>query len=102
MVLIHPGSSSAVLPLFTSPRWHDAGTMLLQANKIMVQTYLDHYCIDTTLDNDQRTETLRHATENPNQANEVSAEMHLTHTQLFYLNGDKHEAYRHLELYLDD
>ena len=27
--------------------------------------------------------------------------MHLTQAQLFYFNGDKHEAYRHLKLYLD-
>jgi len=31
----------------------------------------------------------------------VSTEMHLIFAQLFYFNGDKQQAYHHLELYLD-
>ena len=53
------------------------------------------------MDIDQRTEILCHANTYSNQVDEVSTEMYLTHAQLFCFNGDKHEAYRHLELYLD-
>ena len=76
--------------------------MLLQANEGTAQTYLEQYCTFTTLDVDHRTQILCHATYHSNQVDEVTTtEMHLTQAQLFYFNGDKHEAYRHLELYLD-
>ena len=71
------------------------------ANKAMAQTCLEQYCTDTTLAIDKRTEILCHAKMCSLQVDEVSTEMHLTQAQLFYFNGDKHEAYRHLELYLD-
>ena len=67
----------------------------------MAQTYLEQYCADTTLTIDQRTELLCHAETYSLQVDEVSTEMYLTQAQLFYFNGDKREAYRHLELYLD-
>ena len=68
----------------------------------MAQTCLEQYCTDTTLDIDQCTKILSHATYHFNQVDEVSTtEMQLTQAQLFYFNGDKHEAYHHLELYLD-
>ena len=77
------------------------GTMLSQANKSMAQTYLEQYCADTTLTIDQRTETLCHAKICSLQVDGVSTETHLTQAQLSYFDGDKNEAYRHLELYLD-
>jgi len=77
------------------------GTMLSLQHEAMAQTYLERYCNDITLDIDQRKEILRNATQHSNQVDEVSTEMHLTQAQLFSFNGDKHEAYRHLELYLD-
>ena len=76
--------------------------MLLQANEGTAQTYLEQYCTFTTLDVDHRTQILCHATYHSNQVDEVTTtEMHLTQAQLFYFNGDKQQAYRHLELYLD-
>jgi len=78
---------------------HDS--MLPRANKAIAQTYLEQYCTDTTLDIDQRTAILRHATEHSNHVDEVSTKMHLTRAQLFYFNGNKQQAYYHLELYLD-
>ena len=77
------------------------GTMLPGASKTMAQTYLEQYCTDTSLDIDQRTVILRHATEHATQVDRVSTEMHLIHAQVFYFNGGKRQAYRHLELYLD-
>jgi tetratricopeptide (TPR) repeat protein len=73
-----------------------------QANEGMAQTYLEQYCTDTTLDIDQRRQILCYATEHSTQLDEFPTEMHLAQAQLFYFNGGKHEAYRHLELYLDD
>ncbi len=76
--------------------------MLPRANEVMAQTCLEQYCTDTILNIDQRTHILHLATEHSNQAaDEVSTEMHLTQAQLFYFNGDKQQAYNHLELYLD-
>jgi len=77
------------------------GTMPSQANIAMAQTYLEQYYTDTTLDIDQRTEIIRHATDHSLQVHIVSTDMHVTQAQLFYFNGIKHETYRHLELYLD-
>jgi len=77
------------------------GTILPQANEVMAQTYLEQYCTDTTLDIDQRAEILCHAKKSSFQVHIVSTEMHLTQAQLFYFNGDKQQAYHHLELYLD-
>jgi tetratricopeptide (TPR) repeat protein len=95
-------SIQALHQLYLSATRPDS-TMLPQANTAMAQTYLEQYCTDTTLDIDQRTQILRQATEHSNQVDEVSTtDMHLTQAQLFYCNGDKDEAYRHLELYLDD
>jgi len=68
----------------------------------MAQTCLEQYCTDTTLDIDHRSEILSHATYHFNQVEEVSTtEMQLIQAQLFYFNGDKQQAYHHLELYLD-
>jgi len=81
-----------------------------KAFEAMAQTYLEQYCIDTTLTIDQRTQILCHAKMYSLQAKMyslqevdgvLSTEMHLAKAQLFYFNGDKHEAYHHLELYLD-
>ena len=58
------------------------------------KTYLEQYCTDTTLTIDQRTQILSHATDHSNL-------VPLTQAQLFYFNGDKQQAYHHLELYLD-
>ena len=80
---------------------HLDGTMPPQANIAMAQTYLEQYCTDTTLTIDQRTEILCRVKPYSLKVDDVSTEMHLTQAQLFYFNGDKHEAYRHLELYLD-
>ena len=77
------------------------GKMLLQANEAMAQTYLEQYCNDTTLTINQRTHILRHATEYSVQVDEDSTEMQLILAQLFYFHGKTHEAYGHLELYLD-
>ena len=77
------------------------GTMLPRANEAMAQTCIEQYCTDTNLDMNQRTEILSHAKMYSLQVHIVSTEMHLTQAQLFYFNGDKHEAYHHLELYLD-
>ena len=77
---------------------------LSQANEAMAQTYLEQYCTDTTLDIDQQNEILRHATDHSilcHVADEVSTEMHLIHAQLSYFDGNKQQAYHHLELYLD-
>jgi len=71
-----------------------------QAKKAIVQTYLEQYCTDATLDIDQRTEILCQA-KMASLLDEVSTEMHLTRAQLFCFNGDKRQAYYHLELYLD-
>jgi len=93
-------SIEALRQLFLSSTRPHGGTILLQANNAMAQTYLEQYCTDTILDIDHRTQILRHAIDHSNQFDEVSTEMHLTQAQLFFFNGDKHEAYRHLELYL--
>jgi len=77
------------------------GTMAPQANGAMAQTYLEQYCTDATLDTDQRTKILRHATDHSILVHETPNEMHLTQAQLFYFNGDKQQAYHHLKLYLD-
>ena len=87
------------LSCLSSTRPH--GTMLSQANEATAQTYLEQYCTVTTLDIDQRTEILCNATNHSNKVDEVSTERHLTQAQLFYFNGDKQQAYNHLELYLD-
>jgi len=76
-------------------------TMLSQANEATAQTYLEQYCTDTTLTIDQRTQTLCQAKMYSFRVHTVSTEMHLTHAQLSYFNGDKQQAYHHLELYLD-
>ena len=68
----------------------------------MAQTYLEQYCIDTTMDIDQRTYILCHATDHSNQVDEIPIKMHITHAQLFYFNCDKQQAYHHLELFLDN
>ena len=94
-------SIEALRQLFLSSTRPHGGTILLQANNAMAQTYLEQYCTDTILDIDHRTQILRHAIDHSNQFDEVSTEMHLIRTQLFYFNGDKHEAYCHLKLYLD-
>ena len=75
--------------------------MSRHANIAMAQTYLQQYCTDTTSDIDQRTKILYHAKMYSSRVDEVSTEMNLTQAQLFYFNGAKHEAYHHLELYLD-
>ncbi len=67
----------------------------------MALSYLEQYCTDTTLDIDQRTQILCHAKRHSFQDHIVTTETHLTQAQLFYFNGDKYEAYHHLELYLD-
>ena len=81
---------------------HIDGTMPPQANIAMAQTYLEQYCTDTTLTIDQRTQILCRVKTHSLliQVDDVSTEMYLAQAQLFYFNGDKHEAYRHLELYL--
>ena len=84
------------------PSTRPESTMLHEANEGMAQTYLEQYCTDTTLTIDQRTQLLCHATDHYNQVDEISTKRHLTQAQLFYFNGDKLQAYRHLELYLDD
>jgi len=94
-------SIEALRQLFLSSTRPHGGPILLQANKAMAQTYLEQYCTDTTLDIDHRTQILRHAIDHSNQVDEVSTEMHLTQAQLFYFNGDKQQAYRHLKLYLN-
>jgi len=75
------------------------GTMLSplihKIHETMANTYLEQYCTDNTLDIDQRTDILRHATDHSNLV------VPLTQAQLFYFNGDKQQAYHHLELYLD-
>jgi len=76
------------------------GMMLPQVNEAMIETYIEQYCTNNTLDIDQRTEILCHV-KTYLQAREISTQMHFIRVQLFYFNGDKHEAYRHLELYLD-
>ena len=77
------------------------GTMLSLQHEAMAQTYLEQYCADTTLTIDQRTQTLCQAKMYSFRVHTVSTEMHLTHAQLSYFNGDKQQAYHHLELYLD-
>ena len=42
----------------------------------MAQTYLEQYCIDTTMDIDQRTYILCHVTDHSKQVDEISNEMH--------------------------
>jgi len=71
-------------------------------HEAMAQTYLEQYCTDTTLTIDQRTETLGHAKMSSFRVHILSTKMHLIFAQLFYCNGDKRQAYHHLELYLDD
>jgi hypothetical protein len=48
----------------------------------LARTYIEQYCTDTSLDIDQRTELLRHATDHANQFDEVSTNIHLTQAQL--------------------
>ena len=67
----------------------------------MALTYLEQYCTDNALDIDQRTETLCHANMYFSRRHIDCTEMILISAQLFYFNDDKHESYRHLELYLD-
>ena len=76
---------------------HEDDTIVFQANEEMALSYLEQYCTDTALDIDQRKEILCHAT----RLHIDCTEMYVAQAQLFYFNGDKHEAYRHLELYLD-
>ena len=77
------------------------GTMGPQVNKVMAQTYLEQYCTDNTLDIDQRGEILCHANRQSSRIHFVTTKMQLIYAQLFYFNGDKQQAYHHLELYLD-
>ena len=67
----------------------------------MALTYLEQYCTDNALDIDQRTETLCHANMYFSRRHIDCTEMILISAQLFYFNDDKHESYRHLELYMD-
>jgi len=79
-------------------------TMASQAKGAMVQTCLEQYCADTTLDIDQRTgniEILCQVKINSLRNRIISPEIHFTQAQLFYVNGDKQQAFHHLELYLD-
>jgi len=77
------------------------GSTLYLVDEGMAQTYLEQYCTDTTLDIDQRTEILCKAKMSSLRVHFISTEMHLIFAQLFYVNGDKRQAYYHLELYLD-
>jgi tetratricopeptide (TPR) repeat protein len=82
-------------------------TMAHQANEERAKAYLERYCTDTTLDIYRRTEILCHAAKHSVLVlrhvaeGKVSTEIHILDAQLFYFNGEKHEAYRRLELYLD-
>ena len=80
-------------------------TMTPQANEAMAQTYLERYCTDTTLDIDQRSKILCHAADHAAMVkvaeDKFSSEMHLIDAQLYYFEGNKEQAYLHLELYLD-
>ena len=77
------------------------GTMLPRTNGGIAQTYLEQYCTDTNVDINQRTQILSHTKMYSLQVHIVSTEMHLTQAQLFYFNGDKQQAFHHLELYMD-
>ena len=57
----------------TLNKWDQSIQALPQANEAMAQTYLEQYCTDTSLDIDQRTEILRHATDHANQFDEVAS-----------------------------
>jgi hypothetical protein len=71
----------------------------------MAQTYLERYYTDTTLDIDQRSKYLCHAADHAAMVkvaeDKFSSEMHLIDAQLYYFEGNKEQAYLHLELYLD-
>ena len=69
-------------------------------NEEMAQTYLEPYCTGTNLIIDQRTQILHYAIDHSEQVHKVSPEMHLIRAQLSYFNGDKRQAYHHLELCL--
>jgi hypothetical protein len=75
--------------------------ILPQAQEAIAQTYLEQYCTDNTLDIDQRGEILCHANRQSSRIHFVTTKMQLIYAQLFYFNGDKQQAYHHLELYLD-
>ena len=72
-----------------------------QADEAIAKTYLERYCTDVTLGITKRTLLLQFATMHAQRVDAVTTDMHLIRAQLFYFNGDKHQAYRHLELYLD-
>jgi len=74
-----------------------------KANEVLAKTYLEQYCVDDALDTDQRREVLKLATSYSRKAkpSEITTGMHLTRSQLFYFNNDKHRAYQHLKKYLD-
>jgi len=96
--------STEYLKKLTLSESRQNSTMLSQANKAMTETYLEQYCTDTTLDVDQRTQKLQLATYNAQSVHEAAYDMYLIRAQLFYFNdgdGDKHQAYQQLELYLD-
>ena len=76
-------------------------TLLSQADEAMAQAYLEQYCTDVTLGIPKRTQMLQFATMHAQSVDAVTTDMHLLRAQLFYFNGDKHQAYRQLELYLD-
>ena len=71
------------------------------AHKAMAQTYLEQYCADNTLDIDQRRDILKLATAYSQDDVETTVDMHLTHAQIFYYNGNRSQAYTHLKQYLD-
>ena len=81
---------------------HEDDTIKFQANEAMAQTYLEQCCTDTSLDIDQQKEMLYLAKKYSTRIHIVSTELHLISAQLSYFNGDKHWAYRHLELYLEN
>lgn len=72
------------------------------ANKEMAQTYLEQYCSDASLDIHQRRKILKLATDYSQYVGAITMDMHLTHAQLFYFNGNENQAYTHLKQYLDD
>ena len=113
MILFHMGEEYSKLK-----QWKEANKTLqlclfasrkkttaisLKANEVLAKTYLEQYCVDAALDTYQRREVLKLATSYSRKAkpSEITTGMHLTRSQLFYFNGDKQQAYRHLEKYLD-
>ena len=67
----------------------------------MAQTYLEKYCTDVILSITERTQMLGLTTMHAERVDAVITDMHLIRAQLFYITGDKQQAYRNLELYLD-